>query len=422
MKKIILLISISFAFICSFAQKNFQPGTIVTISGETQPGEIDYKNWISNPSTITFRSDKRSPSKSYGVDDLASFEVAGTRYKRAVIDLFNRVDNLNYLSYDDTLVAHTDTVFLLTIISGPKSLYQYIDNVSHFYIGNGDDFEFLQYKKYKVRKEVFIADVVYTPMNQEYVATNRGFVSQLRTYLNDCSINIANDVRYDLDALKSIFASYYDCQGTAPEHKEKRKKAKIELGLLAGVSNTSFDIEKTEIIGRIEYPNSTNFTAGAFADLVFPRMRGRVSFNNELLYSSYETSGQYRYVTSPVTYDDYTYEFGFSYLKLNSMMRYKIYAKNPVIYVNGGVSLGAVLSEVNKVTKTHTFNVDHTTTSGKGSNDTKKYEVGLVAGAGIRVHRASIELRGEYASGPFQGPGYLAKVIRYFAVFGFRIK
>src|SRR5687767_4370592 len=204
MRKLFLSLSILFACIISFAQKNYQPATIVMINGETHTSEIHYKNWKENPSTILFRSNELAEPKSYGVNDLQSFSVADDKYKRAVIQIFERKDNINHLAYGDSVELRTDTVFLLTIVSGPKSLYQYTNNVENFFIPKDDGYEFLMFKKYKVHQRVFVPEVYYAPTTQEYIATNKGYIKQLREYLPDCS-HVRDDVKYELKGIKKVF-------------------------------------------------------------------------------------------------------------------------------------------------------------------------------------------------------------------------
>ncbi len=363
MRKLILAVSFSFTCIIALAQKNYQPATIVTNNGESQTGEIDYKNWNHNPSTILFRSNASAEPRKYGVNDLQSFTVADDKYIRAVIEITARKDNNHHLSYGgDSVHVRTETVFLLTVVSGPKSLYQYTNNVENFYIPKGDGYEFLTYRRYKVIQKVLVPEVYYAPSNQEYVATNKAYIKQLREYLPDCS-QVKDDVKYELRGLKQVFASYYKCLNKNPEYIKKSEKEKIEIGVIAGATNTTFNVNsgRNEMIERAGFSSSTDAAAGVSLDLVFPRNRGRVSLNNELMYTSYKTAGSYRVTSSSILFDDYTYNFEYSYLKLNTMLRYKFFIDKTIIYINGGFSNGLALSEVNTLTKDHNFNGTKTT-------------------------------------------------------------
>ena len=45
-----------------------------------------------------------------------------------------------------------------------------------------------------------------------------------------------------------------------------------------------------------------------------------------------------------------------------------------------------------------------------------------MAGAGVKLNRASLEIRAERGMGPFNAPNYAAKVDRFSVMLGFRLK
>ena len=426
MKNVILLFCLTVIGSSLSAQKNYQPGSVVTVAGETLTGEIDYKNWKKTPEKILFRKDKSSTGVNYGVNDITSFCVSGDIYKRGVVEITETSDNINQVHIGDSFPSRIDTVFLLNVVSGPKSLYYYTDNVDHFYITNEDgSYEWLAYKKFRVIEEqntVVGQSVVSNDLN--YISTNNGFINQLRAYFTNCSV-ISDKLKYEVGALRSAFLSYYDCTGKNPEYIQKPESNKLEIGLLVGATITSFKIStsSSDLVGKVNYSPANSVTAGASFDIVFPRERGRISLNNELTYSSYKTEGRYLYTVNPFINEDYIYEFQYSYVKMNNMLRYKFFVNNLIIFVNGGISNGIALSEVNKYTKVRTANGEKTTTTGKGFNgSTRKHELGLIAGTGLRKNRASLEFRYEKGMGPFNAANYSAKVVRYSAMIGFRLK
>jgi hypothetical protein len=393
-----------------FSQKNYQPGSVVTFSGETLSGEIEYKNWKKTPENILFRKDKASPAVKYGVNDISSFSVSGDVYKRSIVEIIDREDNLSQLRIGDSFPTRVDTVFLLTVVSGPKSLYYYTDNVDHFYITNEDgSLQLLTFRKFK--------DL------DGNVATIKFYISQLKEYFKNCSV-VNDNLQYKSSALRKAFLAYYDCIGRNPEYVQQPDNEKVETGLLVGMTNTTFKVSTStsNLIGKVDYSKSNDVTAGVFVDIVFPRQRGRISLNNELMYSSYKTAGDYRYNVNPFIYDDYTYEFQYAYVKLNNMLRYKFFANNMIIFINGGVSNGFVVNEVNRYTKVRTANDEKTTSTGTAFEDTRVWELGILAGAGVRLNRASLELRAERGMGPFNATGYAVKADRLSAMLGFRLK
>ena len=419
MRKLILFSALAVLGIHSFAQ-NFQPATIVTTDGKSVEGEINYKNWKKNPSQIQFRKTSGSP-EIYAAKDLRSFVVSGDRYVSAIVDIDHRLDNGTNLTFEPDIIMHRDTVLLRALVTGTKSLYYYFDIADHFYILKNDTFELLKYKKY------------ISPANDQdkVYLYNREFVSQLAQYLEGCESfkSITYKAKYDADNLKNAFIKYYECKSASPEFVRTRESEKVEIGVLAGASSTIFKVKTSSgntnmvAMSRIKFSHSTNFIGGIFFDIVFPRQRGKVSMNNELAYSSYHTSGTYRTVHSATHYDDRTFEVAYSYIKMNNMLRYKFLLNNSAIFVNGGLSSGFLLKDESKLTLFRKYDETETTqVDNVFKIDARKFELGILAGAGFRKNRVSIELRVERGTGPLSEVNSSAHVYRYYALLGYRIK
>lgn len=420
MKKPILFLAAVLLALASFSQ-NFQPATIVTINGKSVDGEINYRNWKKNPSKIQFRKQAAAISETYAVRDLKSFTVGGDSYVSAIVDVDYRSDNSRTLTNESNIIVRRDTVWLRVLVTGTKSLYYYFDIADHFYIPKGETFELLRYKKY----------IAVTESDGNVYKYNREFVAQLTKYLEGCELFSSGPAkaRYDADYLKGAFTRYFACKSETPGIVQARESEKLEFGVLAGVSNTNFKVNSSSpnlvmsVMSKIKFSTSLNFAGGVFAEIVFPRQRGKVSLNNELTYSSYETSGTYRFAQSPTRYDEQTYEFAYSYIKLNNMLRYKFLLNKSAIFINGGFSNGMLLTEHSKRTTFRKFDATETTAEDKAFNiDERKHELGFLVGAGFRTNRASIELRAERGAGPINEINTAARVYRYYALLGFRIK
>lgn len=419
MKKLILFTALSVLGITSFAQ-NYQPATIVTSDGTSIEGEIDYKNWRKNPDQVQFRKGAFTP-ETYTAKDLKSFVVGGDRYVSAIVDVDDRTENSAELTTDPQIKSHRDTVLLRAVITGSKSLYSYFDNLDHFYILRNDSFELLKYKKYSKASDNYYKLILY----------NRDFVTQLASYLEDCQslTSRPEKARYETGFLKGVFTKYYECKSGKAEFAQTRESENLEIGVFAGVSNTRFNVNTSSdniymvSMSRANFSPSTNVTGGVFFDIVFPRQRGRLSLNNELAYSSYETSGTYRASSSQTNYEQRTFEIAFSYLKMNNMLRYKFLMGKSAFFVNGGLATGYLLNDKSKITLNRKIGSTETTSVEKAFKiDSRKYELGLVAGAGFRTGRVSAELRAEGSTGPLSESTTSAKVTRYYALLGYRIK
>ena len=105
------------------------------------------------------------------------------------------------------------------------------------------------------------------------------------------------------------------------------------------------------------------------------------------------------------------------------MLRYKFLLNNSAIFVNGGLSSGFLLKDESKLTLFRKYDETETTqVDNVFKIDARKFELGILAGAGFRKNRVSIELRVERGTGPLSEVNSSAHVYRYYALLGYRIK
>jgi len=131
-----------------------------------------------------------------------------------------------------------------------------------------------------------------------------------------------------------------------------------------------------------------------------PRNQGKLSLDNELLFSMYKTNGQYEFLDYNDTYKKLTTEFGYSYLKINNLLRYRFLFGNISKFINGGISNGIRLSERKYVKKEFTTTYSGTSVyEGSPLVQTKYYEQGFLVGAGIKSKKLSFEARLEKGDG-----------------------
>jgi hypothetical protein len=421
MKRALFLLALALPGVSLFSQRNFKPVTIVFHNGDTASGEINYQNWRANPSTILFRKDAASKPISYGPGTIGSFSVEQDTYKGAVVDIDDRFDDLNRVNFEEKIITHRDTLFLKEIVGGKKSLYHYLDNVDHFYIFNNDSFELLRYKQFKTRVENAKMETVSNSLQ-----TNKDYIYQLFQYLDDCPElkRTLAQATYDLRSLKKSFVDYYGCIGTAVVDVSRGDHGKTEFGLLAGVSRTEFNTHAQRGSGatRLSFPTSHNFAGGVSLDVIFARARGRISFYNELLYSSYKTEGVWRTSDNAARYDAYRYIFKQSYLKLNSMLRFKVLAGNPAVFLDAGMSNTMPVAKTHKLEKYHKFDEYESTTTEVADRSFGTYDFALIAGGGIRTGRITVEVRGEKGTSRVTTFDGESPIIKFFALIGYRLK
>ena len=114
----------------SSAQKNLKDAVVVFNNADTTRGFIDYKEWLTNPASVSFTTDKNKAGTRYTVAELNYFEVTGmVSYQRHTVRVSLSDDGLVNTSGKDTS-TEIRTVFLKIVEEGnPLSLFSYKDDI-----------------------------------------------------------------------------------------------------------------------------------------------------------------------------------------------------------------------------------------------------------------------------------------------------
>ena len=410
-------LSLFFWSICqvAFAQENFLPGYIIPLHGDTLHGLIDYRNWDKNPDKIAFKEKPGDAKSIYSPLKVKAFGVLDETYESAVVETETSPTETKELGYDKELVIKLDTAFLQAVVKGEKSLYYYKNRrgKEQFYIREDSSFKLLVYKKY-------LEDVE----GQSVIAENNTYIGQLTIYLLNCStiqIKLKGTV-YRKNSLEDLFLSYYKCTQTNLAFHKKTEKTALEFGVLAGVSLTSlkFASDGYEYLVYANYNTSVNFSGGMFFDVILSRNRGKWSINNELIFTTYKVDGQYELYTSEDKYSIAYTTLGYSYLKLNNMVRFKYPVGKFFIYVNGGISNGYAILETNYAKTESKLFTQVRVEEMKALNDTRRYELGFIVGLGVKYKKFSLETRFENGNGMSVYQTLKSSTYRYYGLLGYR--
>ncbi|SEI43498.1 hypothetical protein SAMN04487995_0702 [Dyadobacter koreensis] len=391
-----------------FAQKNYEPGYIVTTKHDTINGFIRYLNWSKNPKTVDFKERQDGVEKNYGLNDLSGFSVHGESYLRAEISVNENGDGANEITSSATMRMRPDTVFLLELSKAPKGLY-YLNEAndrSHFFIRTGERFDWLVYYRYRIERN-----------NQAGIVTVDGFKKQLEDYFQDCpgvSVNV-NQVTYSQRSISKLFEQYYKaCNSSGNTVIFNTEKVVTKFGVLLGASVTKVrfkgDVGSQYLLEPL--PSSKQIAGGVSLDLILPRTRQKFSIYNELFFTSFKTSNHLEQYTSDQDFSFMDYTLGFGYVKLNNFLRYRIPARKFSLYINLGVSNGLIVSESNTARVETTFFSDKgRVTTGQALGSVRKYEQGLLGGVGAAMRKYSLEVRYERGNGmsAYQGLNSLAQ-------------
>lgn len=422
-----VLFTVWILFSClSYSQENFLPGFVINNSGDTLKGFIDYRNWAINPEVVDFKSMATSKPTTFTPTDIKEFSVKDEIYVSGIVRVENTPVEDDKLDYDSRLIITVDTIFLQTLLNGKKGLYYYKNNNGreNFYVNKDGLFELLVYKKYLIKQVTPIS--TFTKFS---IFTRKDYMGQLNEYFNDCPAirPKIESTPYAQKGLIKLFQDYYKCSSSESGFQRKAERVHLNIGALSGASLTKLkfnsDDADFDYLENTNYKLSTNFSGGLFFDLIMPRNQGRLSFNNELLFSMYKTSGQYEFIDYNNTNKKLTSEFGYSYVKINNLLRYRFLFGKLALFINGGISTGIRLSETQYVKKEFTTTYTGTTVyEGPPLLQTKSFEQGLLMGAGIESKKLSFEARLEKGDGMINVPSINAWATRYYFLIGYRFR
>jgi len=399
----------------AFSQENYIPGYVIKNGADTLFGFVDFRDWGYNPRRIMFRSTIESTPVSFTPIDIVEFKVGNEIYKRGIVNTEISSIQTNQLRESRQLDIKVDTAFLQTLFDGDKSLYYYknLEGRENFYISKENGFELLLYKRYFIQQE-----------GRRAVTENRTYLGQLSSYLKDCE-SIDTKIRnttYSKKSLTELFQHYYKCSSTNITFQRAVERIRTEVGLVAGISYTSlkFRSDDFDYLVGADYDPSLNFTAGISLDFTLPRNHGKWSIYNEVLFTTYEAKGSYLRYVSENNYSVTTTEIGYSYLKVNNMIRFKYPVRHFSLFLNGGISSGFSLRETNFRSVYTKFHTTERTVDDVALSDTRKYEQGFIVGAGSKYRRYSFEIRYERGNGMSEYTALVSSTKRYSFLLGYR--
>ena len=417
----------------SICQKNYLPGVIITLKSDTLKGFIDYQNWGKNPKAILFKESENATATEFNPLNIKGFNIHNEVYVSAIVqaeDSHQMEFNPNQIKeadYKPEIKTREDTIFLQAMFQGTKNLYYNFDKKGkpQFYIKQWPDFELLIYKKYLKYNEGRNVYETNEPIN--VFRENKKFIGQLTLYFQDCPAlqPKINTAVYEQKSLENLFADYYKCANVKPKYSFTKEKMKLEFGVLAGISSTkllfsSSDEYTYRYIVSPDYKASINFSGGLLFDVVLARNQRRLSIYNEILYSSFSASQHFEEIVNQDIFTLIDTKMAYSYLKWNSMLRYKFFVKGDlVLFANTGISFGSAIGGSNSITINKTVNTYNKVTEDQLFNESNS-ELGFLAGMGAGYKKYSLETRYESGNG-ITGSGTLrSRTNRVYFLLGYR--
>jgi len=375
-----------------FAQKKFEPGTIISLDNKIIKGLILKQDWHDTPMQISFKTKKEDNAKTYTAKELSGFIIGIEVYYsgEVIVNKENRDTQGNNNSSAIDLIP--EIVFLKAIVLGPKNLFQIIrDNNNYFYYRKDSLFEKLEFKTH-----------VDDPSNpgKKITILNDKYRIQMSEYLKDWpGINeSANKLKYRKNSLIRLYKEYYSYTKKDLDFISKPDRVKLEVGPVVGISLSSKEI-KGQSYKYFETQPIDNYTEpifGLFFNLIFPHHKKQWSLYNELIYTSDKFD---LYVPS---YDHWQnlgnidLTMTMHNIKMFNLIRYSYSINRFQVFVNAGFSNAFNVSD--KITNISDRLAD-SPTLWEPLLDKQTHEFGSALGTGFHYKKVGLEYRIEYTRG-----------------------
>ena len=414
--RLLAILLLSFYFLNPLsAQNNYQPGYIILHNGDTVKGLINQQKWEKYAGQVFFKDENRITHK-YSPKNIKGFATEKRNFISAGIFTEVGNSNINKLTYNENLELVADTVFLETIIKGKKSLHYYYNTIGkeQFYINQDGNFELLKHKRFLRLVE-----------GKPNVFEDKSYMKQIADYLDDCPETRmkVHETAYSYKSLEKIFMVYYTCKGNIVQFKKEKEKIRLFYGVLGGITQTQINFYSRYFSYLVDGNSSpsTNITAGGFFEIGLGRSKRNLFLNNELLYTGYSFDIKHKDYLDANNYTNTNSTLAYSYIRLNNMVRYKLYLRAFTLFANFGISNAFSLSKTNKSSVEKKFFTSHTTEEGKALEEVRSIESGWNLGAGVQMKKIMVQLRFESTNGMSSYESLTSRLHKTYILIGYQL-
>ncbi|HEY0742209.1 MAG TPA: hypothetical protein VGD40_12135 [Chryseosolibacter sp.] len=413
----ILIAILSLFYNACKAQKSFEKGYLVLISGDTVRGSINNRDWKINPKSIEFRS-ASGITTTYTPAEIKWFrlEESDEDFFAVAMTIDKSPVQPEHVTEESHLMSAHESVFLRVLLNGELKLLYYYDFKNHFfYEQDGEVTELLYPSRLLRAKNATDTDVsvLNQTLSDEYrksgdillLRRQEKYKFQLINLFADCKsmVPALQKLPYTEKAIKKVFLDYYKCKAMPrPSAKNSSKKLTAQLGLVAGFTQTSQTT--TTGIASLVYLDAkrANVTAPSFGVSMFlalPRNREKFGIYTEVLFQQYELSTNHKISNSAYRTD---FETNYHFKNINVMAggRYHVLHSKVRPFISAGLSVAkSVQHDVFTIDKKTRHDATGPYEITRTDVPSRKSQVGSWASLGLTYQRASFEARFAKPSG-----------------------
>ncbi|MDJ0645549.1 MAG: hypothetical protein QNJ57_06135 [Flavobacteriaceae bacterium] len=377
MKKILLLILLFYSFIQIYSQSDFRKGFIVTKTGDTIMGYVDFKESVQRFSVCHFKTNENGEAKVY---------------KPPTINAYGFLNDRQYISREiKDESTDLELVFLEVLVRGKVTLYKYRNR----YYVDKDNSQFigLTYPERNVK----IGGKYFKKKSPKPVGI-------LRYLLADCKKikSKINKISLIEKQLTLLIEEYNNCVNEySVSYKEKKPWIKTSFGISVGLNASTLKFNDEFTNSRFftnELGNANTMTFGASLDILSPRLNERVSFHSGLFYSriNYLTNQEEGTSIKDAVTD-------LDLLRVPLGFKYTFPERTNTLYLSMGLSANIFLENASIWTTERQLQ-NNTIVTTEDKIDISTNGIGYWAGIGLKRNITSkvmafIELRFDYSVG-----------------------
>lgn len=258
MKQILLIFTLLFITISSYAQDNFKEGYYLKTNGDRVTGLIKVQDNNTNPTEIAYKRSTMGPQQTIKSSNMLGFGIGNSiQYDKYTIKVSKASDDIDYMDRVKEFDLVQETALLKLLVDGEAQLYEYSEGgITQYFVKKGNDITSLLYKRYLLRGGI---------------ATNNQYKQQLSTLLTCDSGKLPDPVnlKYTARSLTKFLRSYNECNGSLNNSFVNKERVNtLHIKAFGGLQSSSLEVDGTQN-RSFDFGNQTSFVPGIELELRF---------------------------------------------------------------------------------------------------------------------------------------------------------
>jgi hypothetical protein len=350
----ILLCLIFGSFNLSFSQKDYFPGYIITLAGDTIKAQVVDQGEIQNARSLVYKLNDNKSEQRYSPSEIKAYYISnGNYFESRIFNYYaeipvNELPSVSRAASGSAYKIETDTAFLRVVVYGRSKLFllnDYNGNILYFVETPSGGLNHLTNNK------------TYHPKGYRDIRfkTKNTVGDTLLAITSDCSkpLTYQSRNRIYLTDLINFVVDYNACIGSESKIIQPKRQSKVKFGLSAGWIRS--DVLFKESVSyydwmKYDYAPKDSYTIGLLVDWYLNNPKEKWAVQTELSYNQkganpndYEVhihTQHYSGMPADTIIDSVRYQIDTKYIDLSFSA--KFFFNNPTKTFRPYISLGIV--------------------------------------------------------------------------------